>query len=66
MRGFEPFLESTGVVIGDDAAAFKRGLRKAMSGELVPNHSDRRDSVLWESCLAEIVSSATLRNACSE
>ena len=66
MRGFESFLESTGVVIGDDAAAFKRGLRKAMSGELVPNHSDRRDSVLWESCLAEIVSSATLRNACSE
>jgi glycosyltransferase involved in cell wall biosynthesis len=66
MRGFEPFLDSSGVVVGDDAAAFKQGLRRVMSGELVPNHSDRRDTVLWESCLAEIVASATLRNACSE
>ncbi|KTS79889.1 hypothetical protein NS274_00965 [Pseudomonas oryzihabitans] len=66
MRGFEPFIDSSGVVLADDAAAFKRGLRRAMSGELVPNHVDRRDTVLWKSCLAEIVASATLRNSCSE
>lgn len=61
MRGFEAFLDSTGVLIADDARGFKKGLRHAMSGERLPNHRERRDSVLWDHCLAELMARVTVR-----
>jgi hypothetical protein len=57
MRGFEKFINSTGVHIADTAADFKRALRLAMESApvaLTEGERNRRRSVLWESCLSDM------------
>lgn len=54
MRGFERFIDSTGVHVTDDPATFKQRLRQAMNMpplELSLSEVEARRSVLWESCL---------------
>ena len=58
MRGFEHFIDSSGVTVADDACAFKRALRSSMASPplaLQPDEIDARRSVLWENCLAPML-----------
>jgi glycosyltransferase involved in cell wall biosynthesis len=59
MRGFERFMHAPGVHIGDDPASFKQALRLAMSAAPIRLSQDdlsARQSVLWQNCLAPLIS----------
>lgn len=59
MRGFERFIHAPGVHIADDPASFKQALRSAMSSapiKLSQEDLSARQSVLWENCLAPLIS----------
>ena len=59
MRGFERFMQAPGVHIADDPASFKQALRSAMSDVPITLSKDdlsARQSVLWQNCLAPLIS----------
>jgi hypothetical protein len=59
MRGFERFMHSPGVHIADDPTSFKQALRRAMSAApitLSQEDLSARQSVLWQNCLAPLIS----------
>jgi hypothetical protein len=59
MRGFERFMNAPGVHLGDEPASFKRALRRAMSAAPITLSQDdlsARQSVLWQNCLASLIS----------
>lgn len=57
MRGFGTFSTSPGIAVVENAVAFKREVRRAMDSPL-PSISkeerEKRDSLLWESCLGGV------------
>lgn len=59
MRGFEHFMHAPGVHIADDPAYFKQALRSAMSAAPIKHSPEdllARQSVLWQNCLAPLIS----------
>lgn len=59
MRGFERFMHAPGVHLADDPASFKQALRLAMSAApitLSPDELSARQTVLWQNCLAPLIS----------
>jgi glycosyltransferase involved in cell wall biosynthesis len=59
MRGFERFMNAPGVHLGDEPASFKQALRRAMSAAPITLSQDdlsARQSVLWQNCLAPLIS----------
>jgi glycosyltransferase involved in cell wall biosynthesis len=59
MRGFERFLHAPGVHLADEPASFKQALRRAMSAAPITLSQDdlsARQSVLWQNCLAPLIS----------
>jgi glycosyltransferase involved in cell wall biosynthesis len=59
MRGFERFMYAPGVHIADDPASFKQALRSAMSAAPIKHSPEdllARQSVLWQNCLAPLIS----------
>jgi hypothetical protein len=58
MRGFERFMHAQGVHIADDPPSFKQALRSAMSATPIALSQDElmaRQSVLWQKCLAPLI-----------
>lgn len=59
MRGFERFMHAPGVHIADDPASFKQAIRSAMSAAPIKHSPEdllARQSVLWQNCLAPLIS----------
>lgn len=57
MRGFERFIDSSGVMVADTPALFKQALRRAMQSpplKLSVDERQDRTTLLWDECLKDL------------